>query len=879
VKRFFTFLVVTLGLLVAPVPGAAQEGGAAALGAAVDGLGVHARVLVIAAHPDDEDTQLITWLARGRHVETAYLSLTRGDGGQNLIGNELGEVLGVIRTEELLTARRLDGGLQFFTRAFDFGYSKTAEETFRHWPRDSILRDVVTVVRAFRPHVIVSVFSGTPRDRHGHHQVAGILAREAYDLAGDTVRMPRGINEAQLDPWTPLKFYRGARFWPETATLSFNVGEFDSLLGRSYAEIAAESRSQHRSQGFGALQRRGVVMNHLRREHTRVPAPDDPQQERSIFDGIEVGWLAQLRALELPRLYRAQLDRVPETLAAAQATSLRRPDSLVVRLAALRNLLVVEGVQVAGGATIYAVGSSAERLPASLPAAAHEMYRQAFGRASHALALASGIVMEAEVEREVVAIGDSIPLRLTVYNRGGFPVRVTPQQVFACPHTERQLEPDSAALILPDSARTWRGVLCAGDSAGTRPTQPWWLAEPRQGSMFRFASVRAPEDVINRGYTLRAAIELEGLGPHATTPFEIEAPVVYRFVDPVRGDVRRPVAFAPRVAVLLERTVEYAPANTALDRQVRVQLRSAATTDQTVLTRLVLPPGLRADSATRTVVLPPGASRQLSFRVRGQLRPGRDTIRVVAESGGEEFASGYTLIDYEHIRPQRLYRPSSLALEAVEVRVPAGLSVGYIPGVGDNLAPMLTQLGIPVTLLEPAELAAADLQRFRAVVVGPRAYESYPELTEQSERLLEYARAGGTLVVQYGQYELMRPGIMPYPVTIRRPHDRVTDENAPVRVLRPEHPLLNTPNRITAADFDGWVQERALYMPHTFDPAYTALLAMSDPDEPALEGALLVAPYGRGTYVFTSLAFFRQLPAGVPGAARLFVNLLAAGNR
>jgi LmbE family N-acetylglucosaminyl deacetylase len=882
VKRPFTAAVVLAAALVWPLRTAAQEQGLAALGAAVDGLDVAARVLVIAAHPDDEDTQLITWLARGRQVQTAYLSLTRGDGGQNLIGNELGEALGVIRTEELLAARRVDGGLQFFSRAFDFGFSKSADETFTHWPRDSVLRDVVTVIRAFRPHVVVSVFSGTPRDGHGHHQAAGILAREAYDLAGDTVAMPRGINPWNLDPWTPLKFYRGARFRPAEATLSFNVGEFDLLYGRSYAEIAAISRSQHRSQGFGALERRGVVMNHVTREHTRVPAPGDPRQERSIFDGIDVTWTGQLRALDLPRPYRQRLDAVPATLAAVRATSLRRPDSLVVRLAALRNLLPTHAASQT--ALVAAVGTrSVEREPVPLPAAAQELYRHAFDRTSHALALASGIVLEAEVERELVAIGDSVPLRLTVYNRGAHPIRVTPADFFTCPLVEAQwdgglhivqrvMDRDSAMVILPDSARTWRGVLCAvGD-----PTQPWWLAAPRQGSMFRAASVHAPEDVINRGPVARVWIELQGHGSEPTPPFEIEAPVVFRFVDPVRGDTRRPVAFVPRVSVLLDRTIEYAPANTPLNREVRVQLRSAATSDETVRVRIELPAGLRADSAARTVTLPAGATRQVAFRVTGRLQPGRDTIRVVAEAGGEEFTQGYTLIDYEHIRPQRLYRPARIQVEAVDVRLPPGLTVGYIPGVGDNVAPMLAQLGIDVIPIDPAEMGTVDLRRFRTVVVGPRAYDAHPSLAEHNARLLEWVRGGGTLVVQYGQWEMMRPGMTPYPLSIRRPHTRVTDETAPVQVLRPGHPLLATPNRIGDADFEGWVQERGLYMPFEFDAAYTPLLAMADPGEEPNQGAILVAPYGRGTYVYTSLAFFRQLPAGVPGAARLFVNLLGA---
>src|SRR5687767_15031007 len=318
---------------VLPGPAHAQDRGASALGAALRGLGVSTRVLVIGAHPDDEDTQLIAWLSRGRHVETAYLSLTRGDGGQNLIGNELGEALGVIRTEELLAARRIDGARQYFTRAYDFGFSKSAEETFRHWPKDSLLKDVVAVVREFRPHVIVSVFSGTPRDGHGQHQAAGILAREAYELSGD-------VRSGGERAWTVSKLYRSAWFNPDAGTLRIDVGEYSPLLGRSFAEIAGESRSQHKSQAFGVLQRKGPVFTHVRREATRVAAPADPKAERSIFDGIDTSWTRfSARHGELVR--RIERD-IAASRAAVRAESLTAATRLLASLASgdARRLLV-----------------------------------------------------------------------------------------------------------------------------------------------------------------------------------------------------------------------------------------------------------------------------------------------------------------------------------------------------------------------------------------------------------------------------------------------------------------------------------------------------------------------------------------------------------
>jgi hypothetical protein len=402
-------------------------------------------------------------------------------------------------------------------------------------------------------------------------------------------------------------------------------------------------------------------------------------------------------------------------------------------------------------------------------------------------------------------------------------------------------------------------------------TAPWWLARPRAGAMFGARVAGVEEGSRPPAMSVALALHIEGAN------FGIVAPVTYRYADPIRGEMNRPLAGAPAVSVTLDGEVEYVPAASPIERKVRVQVRSAAGASQDVDVTLRVPDGLLVDTSTRRVTLPgPGAQRTITFTVGGRLPAGRHTIDVVASVGTALFTSGYASVDYEHIRPQRMYRSSTMALEAVDVVVPSGTRVAYIPGVGDNSAPMLQQLGVPVTMLEPASLASADLTPYTAVVVGPRAYEANEALVANNARLLEYARNGGTLVVQYGQYEMMQPGIMPYPATINRPHDRVTDETAPVRILDPAARVLNAPNRITPADFEGWVQDRSLYMLRTFDERYRPMLELNDPGEPARQGALVVAPLGQGTYVYTALAFFRQLPDGVPGAARLFVNLLSA---
>ena len=856
-------------LLVAPRFLPAQDRGAAALGELVSGLGMSARVLMIGAHPDDEDTPLIAWLARGRHADVAYLSLTRGDGGQNLIGNELGEALGVIRTEELLAARRIDGGTQYFTRAYDFGFSKNAEETLQHWNRDSILGDVVRVVRLFRPHIIVPVFSGTPRDGHGHHQVSGILGREVFDAAMDTVRFPvRSFGGA----WTPLKLYGSRRFAPDQATLRINVGEYSPLLGRTYAEIAAESRSQHKSQGFGAVQRKGVVWSYVARERSRVNEGTSPSSERSIFEGIDTT-LARLKGEATAQRPAARGSR--STSPSPEAVARMAIDSMIAGIGTLqRSVSLVRPARMvpALARIVYWTGQVGDSLTADHRSSLESVHE----RAERALALAAGIDAEAFVGRETLAPGDTMAFEFTIYNQGETAAAVAHWSVGGSGLTTGGAMRQPVALA-SDSALRHGGMLVAVDD----PTRPRWLRAPRVGDQFvpscidRACTTRRVEDVLMA--TPEAPPLATGtvrIGDRAYVT--VEAPIVNRRGDPVLGDVRRGLQVVPAISVMLDREVEYAVANAVFDRGIRVHLRPGGPSAREARVMLRLPAGLSADSASRSVALA-GAPMTVEFRVRGRLTPGRHTISAVAESEGISYSVGYVQLEYDHITPQRLYRDATIAIEAVDVVVPPALRrVAYIPGVGDNVAPMLSQLGLAVTVVDPAEIARTDFSSYDAVVVGTRAYESRPELVASNAQLLEYVRNGGTMVAQYGQYEMQRPGIMPYPITLSRPQQRVTLEDAPVRILRPEHRLLSAPNRISDRDFEGWVQERSLYMPVQFDERYTSLLAMNDPGEEPNEGAVLIAPYGRGTYVYTTLSLFRQLPAGVPGPARLFVNMLAA---
>jgi LmbE family N-acetylglucosaminyl deacetylase len=788
----------------------AQGRGAVGLGEAVEGLGVTTRVLMIAAHPDDEDSRLIAWLSRGRHVETAYLSLTRGDGGQNLIGDELGEALGVIRTEELLAARRIDGAHQYFGREFDFGFSKTAAETFQHWPHDSVLGDVVTVVRAFKPHVIVAVFTGTPADGHGHHQVSGIVAREAFDAAADTVRFP----VAKYGPaWTPLKFYRDrSYFGGGDSALTIDVGGYDALLGETYPQIAALSRSQHKSQGMGQIARPGPSTASLYREATRVNASTPKGAERSMFDGIDTTW-TRLRPLAVDSLGAL-------TAAVQRAPWASNPGSVRPALAAMLGQL-------------DAIGQGA---PTDDARATIAVMRR---RVTRALLAASEFDGQANVAHDVVAVGL-----------------------------------DSARVVLSPGVaqRAWSDgrIVGHGDSGvdveDSAVTQPWWLAKPRVGDLFGTPVSRVAED--ERPSSILFSVV------QSTVPAAL--PVMHRYGDPVRGEIDRPLAGVPGLSVTLDGTVAYVPAGQRIDRTVRVLLRNGRDIAQDAKVTVALPRGLTADSAVRTVTLPPFGVRRMDFRISGTMMAGDQEMRVTGEAGGVTYARGYIPIAYDHIRPQQLYRDAGMQLRAVDVVVPRGLTVAYIPGVGDNVAPALASLGVPVTVIDTSVLQTTDLTRYSAVVVGPRAYQASPDVDAAARKLLDYARNGGTLVVQYGQFEMAQDGYMPYPVTFARPAERVTDEGAAVTVLDPSAAVLTRPNRISPRDWDGWVQERSLYMPHTADSHYKTVVAMHDPGESDNPNGILVTPLGKGMYIYTTLSFFRQLPAGNPGAARLFVNLLAA---
>ena len=860
-------------------PPVLEHDGAAALGVALRRLATTKRVLMIAAHPDDENTALLAELALGDGADVAYLSLTRGEGGQNLIGPELQEGLGLIRTEELLSARRLDGAHQFFTRAFDFGFSRSAEETFQHWPRDSILGDVVEVIRRYRPDIVVSVFSGTPADGHGHHQAAGILAREAFDAAADPARYPEHAARG-LPPHRAHYLYQS--HWRPPADPEFTVaaGNYDPLFGRSRYQIAMQSRSRHRSQDMGQAETAGpqsVALSLLAGDHPgrravtetgdgpagsagRAPGNVGP----SLFAALDTTLSQRARTagasapiLRLLELYEAGIHE------AREAFNPLRPAETGRALVSLHQHLLRVAVT------------------AELPALEFHLAEEIV-RLEHAYRLAGGFVLDAVADTPFPVPGESFTLTISAWN--GSPRisstldRLKPLLPSGWSYTALEDEPVGRRLAPGELLQRRFRVHVPEDAA---PSEPYFLRQPRPGSLYAWAVDDTHRAAAFEPREVRAVAHI-GFGAAVRPTWDAE----FVTVDKSFGELRQPLLVVPAVSVTAEPGVAVIPAHDAArSRTYTVTVSSAAGTPVRGTAHLDAPAGWRVEPASVPLVLESrGASATALFQVTPPASAGAPPASTVAElrarfeSDRGTFDRGYSVIDYPHIEPRALYRDATVRVTTFPVRIADNLRVGWIEGAGDDAGNALRQLGATVETLDAAALANADLSRYDAIITGIRAYEVRPDLIAHNDRLLAYARAGGTFVVQYNKYELVDDGgFMPFPATMSRPHGRITQPDAPVTLLDPDHPLLAGPNRITAADFDGWVQERGLYYLDTFDDRYTPLLAMQDPGEPVQHGALVAARVGDGWYVYTGLALFRQLPEGVPGAYRLLANLVSLG--
>ena len=808
-------------------------------------LGHQKRVLMIGAHPDDEDTQVLVLLTRREGAEAAYMSLTRGEGGQNLIGTELGEALGILRTEELLSARRVDGAQQFFSRAYDFGFSKTLDDTWAHWPKDSVLKDVVRIVRRFRPQIIVSVFSGTPRDGHGQHQAAGWAAQEAFRAAADPTRFPELGTEEGLQPWAPTKLYLEAWFNPAAATLTVDGGEVEKLSGKTYHQLAMAARSLHRSQDMGQLQDFGPSPSRLTFAAARGATADQGDGWRAFWSGVDTTLAAPPAHLQALADARGAAGRDP----VAVDDALRRAQDALVGTASMAD-----------------------------PAWADYLDHLATARG-----VVAWVLVDVIAERSRATAGSSLAVDLIARNAGA-----------------RATDVLSGRLDLRGRSLFWTaidGSLAPGQAIRVRqqvripadwaPTTPYYLRHPRVGDLYQWDVDPSLRGLPVDPPEIWAGLVRPAANPaHLGTLLEFGRMASERIRDQAYGEIRHPVVIVPRVSVKI--TPEVAVIRNSAQGEARtvavdVTLEHGASDTTSGMVQLEVPAGWPRPSAAPFRLIGEGNSAHVGFRVTAPSNApvGQVELRATAvDRVGHRYEVGAFAVEYSHVRTRQYTRPATARIEVVELTPPPVRLVGYVRGAADRIPEALLAAGLTVTVLDSAALTTGDLRQYDAIVVGPRAYEVDSALVRNNGRLLEYARNGGRLIVQYQQGVFIQGEFTPFPVTQGSPADRITDEHSPVVMLgaRTDRsslaPEFRTPNAIGPEDWDGWIQDRALYCLRSWDPKYSSLLSMNDPGEPPIGGCMLEAPLGRGTYLYTGLAFFRELPAGVPGAYRLFFNLL-----
>jgi len=829
-------------------------GGLEAVDRALARLSAHRRLLVVGAHPDDEDTEILAFVARGLGGDAAYLSLTRGEGGQNLVGSDLGVGLGLVRSQELDAARRLDGARQYFTRAYDFGFTRSLDEAFAKWPREALFGDAVRVVRRFRPQVVVSIFNGTARDGHGQHQAAGVTAREAYRLAGDPSAYPELAAEG-LTPWKPATLLQETGYWRDEAatTVVLPTGRVEPLTGRSVYQVAMASRSLHRSQDMGQLQEPGP-------NQTTVGWVDGGagRDGHDLFSGIDTRPRAIAAEVRDPSR-RAEIEKRLDAVEAGVAEARRRlstPDlpSTVPAIAK-----VISDLRAARGLVRDGDGGTAMLLDEKL------------ALAQSALAGAAEVTLDAISDRETAAPGESLEVTTSVWNAGGQSVAVE-SVALESPVRWTTDPPGGSRTVGPGKLEEWKARVAV--PAGAFATVPYFLERPLHADLYDWsAALPGVRGDPFQPAPVRAVARLTIAGEGVS----LERDVSFRVRDQELGEVRRPVRAAPAVEVSVEPDLLVWPLGQA-SKRLEVALLSHAATP--VAGRLeILPPAGWPVPAPRPFTLAKAGERlffDVDLRAPAGFAAGRHEVRFAARlDGGASADLGIRLIDYGYIPRTPMPELAEAKISAADIRFPPLRRVGYVRGAADRVPEALTALGVPVEILTGRDLDAGDLSRYDAILVGSRAYETDPALPRANGRLLDYARAGGLVVVQYQQYPFVQGGYAPFALEIARPHDRVTDETARVTVLDPASPIFTTPNRIGPEDWAGWVQERGLYFAHTWAPEYTPLLSMADPGGPEQKGGLLTARLGRGRYVYTGLAFFRQLPAGVPGAYRLLANLLA----
>lgn len=792
-------------------------------------LNVLGSVLYVAAHPDDENTRLLTYLAKDRLYRTGYLSLTRGDGGQNLIGNEQGVELGLIRTQELLAARRIDGAEQFFTRAFDFGFSKNPEETFTKWDKEKILADVVWVIRQFQPDVIITRFPTTGEGGHGHHTASAILANEAFTTAADPARFPEQLKYVQ--PWQAKRilwnaFNFGGNNTQRDDQFKADVGGYNPLLGKSYGEIASESRSQHKSQGFGVQRTRGEAWEFFATTGGAAPKNDLLEDVNTTWSRVEGG---EQMAVMVQR--------------AVASFDFSAPEKSVPQLVNIYKAL--------------------KNLPSGY------WQQQKLREVQNLLEAASGLWAEAFAMQPSVTQTDSLRLQFAVNNRSGSDVKLVKITIENFDTTLNNTLDKNKNLVFAKTLYV----------PAEKPfTHPYWLQQKMEEGRFNVTDpqlIGQPD--VQSSFTASFRFTIAG------EDFVFQKPVRYKFTDPVRGEVYQPLIVLPKAEVAYAQEI-YVSAN-GQPVQVQTMLKKNRLDDSRYKLSFVHSSRWATDNDGLTYVTngTNGDSDRynvVTLRPLQKVGNAKEEIQLKAvDENNRTYQHNRRSIRYDYIPAIDYFLPATAHLVTLDLKT-RGNKVGYISGAGDKVPEALEAMGYEVKLLDAKDLSKDKLKDYDAIITGVRAYNTNAWLNDYYNKLMKYVDEGGNLIVQYNTNSNagpLRMRIGPYPFTISR--NRVTDEAAPVTLLKPEHPVFNFPNKITDEDFQGWVQERSIYHAVNWDKAFEPLIGMSDKGEASDNGSLIVARYGKGHFVYTGLVFFRQLPAGVPGAYRLLANLIALNKK
>lgn len=784
---------------------------------ALNKLNTLGSVLYLAAHPDDENTRLIAYMANEKLMRTGYLSLTRGDGGQNLIGTEQGGLMGVVRTQELLEARKIDGGEQFFTRAVDFGYSKTPEETFAKWDKQKVLADLVYIIRKFRPDVIITRFPKTAYAGHGHHTASAILAEEAFDLAADSTAFPEQL--IYVDVWQPKRLFLNASTWwdkdlPEKAKgnpdyITVDVGTYNPLLGKAYSEIAAESRTMHKSQGFGAAKVRGVQEEYL-------VLQKGEKFEDDVFDGIDYSWNRIEGGKEISALIQG----------ANTNFDAEHPEKIVPIL-----LKVFTKIN-------------------ALPYSSWKYVKLA--EVSRLISSCMGLHAEFIADDFSATPGTLVNAVINIVNRSNLKVKLTNIGI---------MEKDSTIdLELPKNEMQNINLpfVCENEAN----TNPYWLNKPYEG-IFDVAQqdmIGLPQN-LNKLY---AAIMLEVEG----TFFYLTQPLQYKWTDRVKGEIYRPFIVLPKITAAVAENVYVFSDNTP--KKVVVTIKSHEKNSNGNVS-LALPKGWKATPELADFSIDEkNQEQQVVFMVTPSATASEVEMKVLINNVP---AKEVIFIEYDHIKIQTVLKEARAKMVRLDVKT-NGQKIGYIMGAGDEVPNALEQLGYQVVLLDEDKLKNGNLSQYDAIICGIRAYNTNKYMSNVYTSIMDYIKNGGNYIVQYNVNRgLVTDKIGPYNFNISK--DRVTEEDADVTFVDGKHSMLNYPNKLTEDDFEGWVQERGLYFADEWDEEFQPILMMNDKGEISKKGSVLVAHYGKGSFIYTGVSFFRELPAGVSGAFRLFANMVS----